>query len=128
MTKRVKKTKEQTSRDIWDAIYLIEDGTADKLDQSKPQEMSVKNVCLQANISRPTLYSYPKIKEYIDTNPLKKLKNKDRDKIIAKLEEENQNLKDYIQKLEKERDDALLDQFNSREKLKNKDDVTSLNN
>lgn len=128
MTKRVKKTKEQTSKEIWDAIYLIEDGMADKLDQDKPQEMSVKNVCLQANISRPTLYSYPEIKKYIDSNPLKKLKNKDRDKIIAKLEEENKDLKDYIERLEKERDDALLEQFNSNEKLKNKDNVISLKN
>jgi sulfur relay (sulfurtransferase) DsrF/TusC family protein len=124
MTKRVKKTKEQTSKDIWDAIYLIEDGIADKLGQDKPQEMSIKNVCLQANISRPTLYSYPKIKEYIDTNPLKKLKNKDRDKVIVKLEEENQELRDYIEKLEKERDSALLEQFKSNEK--NKNNVVSL--
>lgn len=126
MTKRVKKTKEQTSKDIWDAIYLIEDGKADKLDQSKPQEMSIKNVCLQANISRQTLYSYPEIKKYIDSNPLKKINNKDREKIIKKLEEENKELKEYIKQLEKERDLALIEQFKSNEKLKNKNNVISL--
>lgn len=91
----------------------------------KYKNVSTKCI-MNCDISRPTLYSYPEIKKYIDSNPLKKLKNKDRDKIIAKLENENKELKDYIKLLEKERDNALLEQFNSNEKLKNKENVVSL--
>ncbi len=124
MTKRVKKTKEETSKDIWNAIELIKAGVADKLDQPSCKIISIKNVCIQANISRPTLYSYPKIKEYIDENSVKK--SKDYLKRIGELEEENQELRDYIKRIEEERDSALLEQFNSNEKLKNKDNVVNL--
>lgn len=120
MNKRVKKTKEETSKDIWMAVDLIKRGLANKLEDPKSKVISIKNVCLQANISRPTLYSYPIIKSYIDENSTKKRSEENKDILLKKLTIENKELKDYIKVLEKQRDDALMEQFNSNEKLKGK--------
>lgn len=99
--KRVRKTKEETSQEIWDVIHKIEH---DNL------ELTIKNVCELAQVSRTTLYKYPDIKNYIT--------EKDQSDIIIKITAENNklrgdisNLKDYITLLEDERNKALINQF-----------------
>jgi hypothetical protein len=126
MTKRVRKTKEETSNEIWEAIKLIEDGKANNLAELPCKKLSIKNVCLQANVSRPTLYSYTDIKKYISDNSPKNNKESEYKATIAKLEEEKIEMKDYIKQLENERDAALIEQHNTIEKLKNKNKVISI--
>jgi L-cysteine desulfidase len=99
--KRVRKTKEETSQEIWDVIHRIE---RDNL------ELTIKNVCDLALVSRTTIYKYPDIKNYIT--------EKDQTDIITKLTAENtklhddiSNLKEYITLLEDERNKALINQF-----------------
>lgn len=116
--KRTRKTKEETSLDIWEAIKLINIGKADKLNNPECKLISIKNVCTQANVSRQTIYSYPEIKEYIDSFKRNKKEILVDDDKINCLENEIKNLKDYIVQIEKERDLALLEQHNVLEKLK----------
>lgn len=124
MTKRTRQTKEQTSKNIWDAIYLIEDGTANNLPEPDCKVVSIKNVCLQANVSRPTLYSYPDIKEYISEQyALAKNETTILHSKIKNLSTENEELKEYIKQVEAERDAALLIQYNTIEKLKVKNNL-----
>lgn len=123
MTKRTRKTKEETSLDIWTAIEEIENGVAEKLEDATCMKLSVKNICIQANISRPTLYSYPEIKSYIDENSTK---NKSESLLASEnndLKSEISELKEYIIDLEFQRDAALREQYNSLEDLKVKKDL-----
>lgn len=104
--KRVRQTKKDTSKEIWNVIHLME---------SKDIKITIKEVCNQANISRTTLYHYPEIKDYVI------LKNKKTDKElfdeIKKLKNEIKDLKSYIETVEKERNAALINQFKNIEKL-----------
>lgn len=106
--KRVRKTKEETSKEIWDVIHKIELG-ADKL--------TIKLVCDMANVSRTTLYKYDEIKNYIT--------DKDQSRLLDSLrvdnkaqKEEIRDLKEYIKIVESERDKALINQFKIKERLK----------
>lgn len=103
--KRVRKTKEDTSKEIWTIIHQLENDSID---------LTVKNVCEFGKISRTTLYKYPEIKNYITS--------KDETELIKKLNFENNKLKkeilelkSYIQIVEEERNIALINQFKNKQ-------------
>lgn len=109
---RTRKTAEETKKEIWEAIKLIESGKADKLENPECKKVNVTNICKQANVSRPTLYYYPEFKDYISqSNNNENIISKQKEEIKL-LKEKLKDLRYYIKEVEKERDLALINQNN----------------
>jgi ribosomal protein S15P/S13E len=106
----MKKTK--TIDKIKEAISNIEKGN------SIYKKINIVNICKEAGISRPTLYKHNEILDYIENQ--KKDFNSDRN-YEYELKEKDIKIKElmnYIQKIEEERDNALIEQSNALELMK----------